>query len=51
MVKEVPVSSSRTRDTMMLGEVPIWVINPPRSEPKDMGIKKSEGETPDLRAI
>ena len=38
----------RTRLTMMLGEVPTSVINPPSREPNDIGIRKEEGEVPDL---
>ena len=34
----------------MLGEVPIWVISPPSSEPKAIGIRKTDAETPDRRA-
>ena len=45
-----PVSSSRTRDTTMLGEVPICVISPPSSEPKAIGIRKIEADTPERRA-
>ena len=44
MVKGVPVISSRTRDTTMLGEVPICVIRPPSSEAKAIGIRKVDGE-------
>ncbi len=51
MPKGWPTISSRTRDTMMLGEVPIWVINPPSSDPKAIGIRNIEGDTPDFRAI
>ena len=50
IVKAAPVISSRTRDTTMLGEVPIWVIRPPSSDAKAIGIRKVEGETPDRRA-
>ena len=35
----------------MLGEVPIWVMRPPRSEPKDMGIRNRDGDTLERRAI
>src|SRR4051794_10600310 len=42
-----PVISCRTRLTMMLGEVPTRVIRPPSSEPKDIGIRKQEGEVPE----
>ena len=45
-----PVSSSRTRLTAMLGEVPMSVISPPRSEPKAMGMRKVEAGTPERRA-
>ena len=34
----------------MLGEVPIWVIRPPSSEPKAIGIRKIDGEMPERRA-
>ena len=50
MVNAVPVSSLRRPDTTMLGEVPIWVISPPSSEPNAIGIRKTEGEAPDRRA-
>ncbi len=50
MVKLSPVSSWRTRETTMLGEVPTWVISPPISEPKAIGIRKTEGVTPERRA-
>ena len=50
MVKGVPVNSPRTRDTMMLGDVPICVINPPSSAPKAIGIRKRDGETLERRA-
>ena len=41
---------ARTRETMMFGEVPISVIRPPSSEPKAIGIRKTEGDTPERRA-
>src|SRR3546814_10671412 len=46
-----PVSCSRTRETMILGEVPTRVINPPSREPNDMGIRNTDGDAPDFRAI
>ena len=33
-----PLSSARSRDTMMLGEVPTSVTMPPSSEPNAIGI-------------
>ena len=42
--------SSRTRETTMLGEVPICVIRPPSSEPNAIGIRNTDGETPERRA-
>ena len=50
MEKGVPPSSPRSRDTTMLGEVPICVINPPSSEANAIGIRKVEGETFERRA-
>ena len=50
MVKGVPVISSRTRDTTMLGEVPICVIRPPSSEAKAIGIRKIDGDVFERRA-
>ncbi len=50
MVKGVPVISSRTRDTTMLGEVPICVISPPSSEANAIGIRNVEGEVLERRA-
>ena len=38
MVKGAPMISSRTRETMMLGEVPMSVMVPPINEAKAMGI-------------
>ena len=38
MVKGLPTISSRTRETMMLGEVPTSVISPPIREAKAIGI-------------
>ena len=46
-----PTISSRMRETMMLGEVPISVISPPSSEPKDIGISRREAGLPVRRAI
>src|SRR3546814_5754560 len=46
-----PVSCSRNRETMILGEVPTRVINPPSREPNDMGIRNTDGDAPDFRAI
>ena len=51
MVKGWPTISPRTRETMMLGEVPIWVISPPSRAPKDIGIRKQEGDAFDRFAI
>ena len=51
IVKGAPTISSRARDTMMLGEVPICVIRPPSSAPNDIGIMKLEGEVPERLAI
>jgi hypothetical protein len=45
------VISSRPRDTMMFGEVPICVISPPNSDAKDIGISNIDGETADTRAV
>jgi hypothetical protein len=45
-----PVSSSRTRETMMLGEVPMSVIVPPSSAPNDIGISTADGEVSLRRA-
>ena len=50
MVKVVPVISSRTRETTMLGEVPICVISPPSSEAKAIGIRKVDGDVSERRA-
>ena len=36
-----------SRDTTMLGDVPICVISPPSSEPNAIGIRNTEGDTPD----
>ena len=46
MAKGWPVISSRRRDTMMLGEVPISVIRPPMSDAKAIGISRLDGEVP-----
>ena len=43
MPKGSPSSSSRTRDTMMLGEVPTSVTMPPSSEPNAIGMSKLDG--------
>src|SRR3546814_6279735 len=43
MPKGLPSISSRTRLTMMLGEVPTSVISPPSSAANDIGIRKTEG--------
>lgn len=51
MAKGSPVTSSRTRLTMMLGEVPMRVVRPPRSAPKESGISSCEGAVPVRRAI
>ena len=45
-----PSSSSRTRDTMMLGEVPTSVTMPPSSEPNAIGIRKIEAACRCVRA-
>ena len=45
-----PRICSRTRDTMMLGEVPTSVTMPPSSAPNDIGISKDDGEVPVRRA-
>src|SRR3546814_12836813 len=36
---------------MILGEVPTRVINPPSREPNDMGIRNTDGDARDFRAI
>ena len=46
MPKGSPVTSARTRATMILGEVPVMVISPPISEAKAMGISSEEAEVP-----
>jgi hypothetical protein len=46
-----PVISSRTRLTMMLGEVPTRVMRPPSSEPNAIGISMQEGEVRERFAI
>ena len=51
MPNGVPVSSPRTLDTMMFGEVPTRVTSPPRSEPNAMGIRRADGEVLVRRAI
>ena len=51
MPKGSPSSSSLTRDTMMLGEVPTRVTMPPSSEPKAIGMRKLEGGVLVRRAI
>ena len=51
MPKGSPSSSSRTRDTMMLGEVPTRVTMPPSSEPKAIGMRKLDGGVLVRRAI
>ena len=51
MWKGCPVISSRTRLTMMLGDVPISVISPPSSEANAIGIRKADGEVSDFFAI
>ena len=45
-----PSICSRTRDTMMLGEVPTRVTMPPSSAPNDIGISRDDGEVPVRRA-
>lgn len=50
IAKGSPPSSSRTRETMTLGEVPTRVTMPPSSEAKAIGIRKTEGDFPSLRA-
>jgi len=39
IVKDLPVISSRSRETTMFGEVPIWVIRPPSRAAKLIGIR------------
>ncbi len=46
----LPVISSRTRETMMLGEVPISVTMPPSSEPNAIGINSADTGLSFLRA-
>src|SRR3546814_21094294 len=43
MPKGLPSISSRTRLTMMLGEVTTSVISPPSSAANDIGLRKTEG--------
>ena len=50
MAKGWPVSSARTRETRMLGEVPTKVTRPPTSEPKAMGISSMDVDVPLRRA-
>ncbi len=50
MAKGLPVSSSRTRETITLGDVPTSVTMPPRREAKAIGIRKTEGERLPARA-
>ena len=50
IVNASPVISSRTRETTMLGEVPICVISPPSSEPNAIGMRNTDGDTPDRLA-
>ena len=50
MRKGAPRISSRTRETMILGEVPTRVTMPPRSDPKAIGISSAEGGVPVRRA-
>ena len=50
MVKLSPVISSRSRETTMFGEVPIWVIRPPRRAANAMGIRNFEAGVPDFLA-
>ena len=51
MPNGAPRISSRRRDTMMFGEVPISVIVPPSSEPNASGMSSSEGEQFERLAI
>ncbi len=44
IVKLSPVISWRSRETTMLGDVPIWVISPPSSDANAIGIRKADGE-------
>ena len=45
-----PSNCSRTRDTMIFGDVPTRVTMPPSSDPNDIGIKSEEGDVPLRRA-
>ncbi len=44
MEKGWPVRSSRTRETMMFGDVPISVMSPPSREPNASGIISRDGD-------
>ena len=46
MLKGSPSSCSRTRETMMFGEVPTNVTMPPSSAPNDIGINNEDGDVP-----
>lgn len=51
MLKGWPVSSSRIRDTTILGDVPTRVMSPPSKEPNAIGIRNDEGDAFERRAI
>jgi hypothetical protein len=51
MPKGSPVICSRTRETMILGDVPTSVMRPPSSEANDIGIRNTDGEVLDFLAI
>ena len=50
MPNGLPTTSSRTRETMMLGEVPTKVMMPPSREANAIGINRAEGDDPVRRA-
>ena len=45
-----PISCSRTRDTMIFGDVPISVTIPPSNAANDIGISSADTDVPCLRA-
>jgi hypothetical protein len=49
--KASPPSLAWKLEMMMFGGVPIRVVRPPNKEPKAIGISKTEGAVPRLRAI
>lgn len=51
ILKGSPAICSRSRATMMFGDVPISVTIPPSSEPKAIGINRLDGVLPVLRTI